>query len=719
MRFARFVWLFVLFAITTALAQTNPVPLVNQPLIPDATAPGGPTFTLTVNGTGFVTGSLVYWNGTALGTTFVNSSQLTATVPASNIATASTATITVSSPSPGGGTSNVQYFSVSAVTNLQFTSVPIPANPSLCDNGPFFCGNFIVADLTADGKLDLTFDELGTEGSGDFVAGAFTSLGNGDATFQPLIASGAPFNYSIVADFNGDGKLDMAGIVQGSNPPAIPYIASIVLGNGDGTFSGGSVIATGNANGRRICFQVVAGDFNGDGKVDVAIGDGLGIEVYLGNGDGTFQAGLPPVGGGSGLEQVVGDFNGDGKLDIAEMVGSYSNPSLQILLGNGDGTFQVGASYPGLVPYEQQMFTADLNGDDKLDLIILQPAASGGTGTMTVLLGNGDGTFGTPTNYPVSAYPSGGALADLNADGKLDVALDTGNYSAGSTTIMLGNGDGTFQSPAVIPFSASLDAGDFNNDGKMDLLGYGNNGLFLLAQQVPLATLAPSTTVPFGNQIIGTTSPASLVMLSNQGTAVLTVTSMSITGADPNDFAFKSLCGPTPTIPINGHCQINVTFTPTTTGNRSAAFTVVSNGIGSPTSVGLTGTGINPPPLPYLSPTSVNFPSQYVGTSGLPQSVTLTNPASTALVISNVTATPADFAPLSTCGNQVAPGGSCSIGVFFDPTTSGTRSGTLTVTDNATNSPQTASLTGTGQDFSLAPGSPILGHRLTRPVSQL
>jgi hypothetical protein len=239
----------------------------------------------------------------------------------------------------------------------------------------------------------------------------------------------------------------------------------------------------------------------------------------------------------------------------------------------------------------------------------------------------------------------------------------------------------------------------------MDLLRYGNNGLFILAQQVPLATLDPSTTVPFGNQIIGTTSTASPVMLSNQGTAVLTVTSMSITGADPNDFAFKSLCGPTPTIPINGHCQINVTFTPTTTGNRSAAFTVVSNGIGSPTSVGLTGTGINPPPLPYLSPTSVNFPSQYVGTSGLPQSVTLTNPASTALVISNVTATPADFAPLSTCGSTLAAGASCSIGVFFDPTTSGTRSGTLTVTDNATNSPQTASLTGTGQDFSLAPGS--------------
>jgi hypothetical protein len=521
MNFSRFVGLFVFFAIPTALAQTNPVPFVNQPLVPTTVAPGGASFTLTVNGTGFVTGSLVNWNGTALATTFVSSSQLTAIVQASNIATASTATITVSSPSPGGGTSNVQYFSVSAVTNLQFTSIPTPANASTaCPDGPFFCGNFIVADLTGNGKLDLTFDVLSEDNGADFPDDAFASLGNGDATFQPLIASGALFNYSIVADFNGDGKLDMAGIDQGSYFFESPYSASIVLGNGDGTFSGGSVIATGNTNNDLFAYQVVAGDFNDDGKLDVAIGDGLGIEVYLGNGDGTFQAGLPPVGGGSALEQVVGDFNGDGKLDIAEMVGSYSNPSLQILLGNGDGTFQVGASYSGYTNF-LQIFAADLNGDDKLDLIILQPGATQG-GTLTVLLGNGDGTFGAPTNYPISGnYLSGGALADMNADGKLDVALDTDNGSVPSTTIMLGNGDGTFQSPLVIPFSAGLAAGDFNNDGKMDLLGYGNNGLFILAQQVPLATLDPSTTVPFGNQIIGTTSTASPVMLSNQGTAVL------------------------------------------------------------------------------------------------------------------------------------------------------------------------------------------------------
>jgi hypothetical protein len=289
----------------------------------------------------------------------------------------------------------------------------------------------------------------------------------------------------------------------------------------------------------------------------------------------------------------------------------------------------------------------------------------------------------------------------LNADGKLDLVLS--DPGSNTTYILPGNGDGTFQSPVDLSFTSTDGAvGDFNKDGKLDLV-FAPTGYLL--QEVPVASLDPSTTLPLGSQMVGTTSPPYVIMLSNSGTAPLIVASMTITGANPSDFAYDSMCGSTPTLQTYDHCQINMTFTPTAAGSRSASFTVASNGIGSPTSVGLTGTGLAPPPLPYLSPTSVNFPSQYVGTSGLPQSVTLNNPGSAALVIASVTATPADFAPLSTCGNMIAPGGSCSIGVFFDPTTSGTRTGTLTVTDNASNSPQTASLTGTGQDFSLSPGS--------------
>ena len=107
-------------------AQTNPVPLINQPLVPDAVAPGGSDFQLTVNGTGFVSGSLVNWNGSALATTFVSGSQLTATVPSSDTGKASTASVTVFNPSPGGGTSNVIFFAVHLPMPVGFRTVDYP-----------------------------------------------------------------------------------------------------------------------------------------------------------------------------------------------------------------------------------------------------------------------------------------------------------------------------------------------------------------------------------------------------------------------------------------------------------------------------------------------------------------------------------------------------------------------------------------------------------------
>ncbi len=109
MKLVHFVCFSLIFASALALAQ-NPVPFINQPLVPDATAPGGAGFTLTVNGSGFVSGATVNWNGTALATTFVSDLQLTATVPASDIAAAGTASVTVTNPAPGGGTSNVSVF---------------------------------------------------------------------------------------------------------------------------------------------------------------------------------------------------------------------------------------------------------------------------------------------------------------------------------------------------------------------------------------------------------------------------------------------------------------------------------------------------------------------------------------------------------------------------------------------------------------------------------
>ena len=214
----------------------------------------------------------------------------------------------------------------------------------------------------------------------------------------------------------------------------------------------------------------------------------------------------------------------------------------------------------------------------------------------------------------------------------------------------------------------------------------------------PAATISP-TSLNFGIQTLGVGSSPQVATLTNSSQVPLIITSIQITGSD---FSQSNNCPPA-LAPQNG-CQISVTFTPTAIGPQSAVLRVTDNAPGSPQTVALTGTGVNGI---TLSPQSLTFPNQYVGTSGLPQAVTLTNTGDTVIAITNVTTSPSpsDFAPLSSCGNSISPGAQCSIGVFFDPTTSGIRTGVLIITDSAINSPQTVPLTGTGQDFSVAPSS--------------
>jgi hypothetical protein len=678
MKFVRFVCLFFLFAITTVLAQTNPVPFANQPLVPTAVSPGGPGFTLTVNGTGFVSTSTIDWNGTPLTTTFVSSSQLTATVPASNIATASTASITVSSPSPGGGTSNVVFFPVSAPTTLQFTEVP--------DAAFDIVGPPVVADFNRDGKLDFA----GTECPGSFGNCLFDMfLGNGDGTFKFMRE---PFSFLefAVGDFNNDGILDLVGTSCSTQ-----FCSSVVaLGKGDGTFPNGITIN----NTPLFISQPLTGDFNGDGKLDVMIeGGDLGgpnsIYVYLGNGDGTF--GSPVVSAPNtpyGLS-VIGDFNGDGKLDLIGVESSQ----LAWFQGNGDGTFQAPSTSYTLGPDTGIVLAADLNGDGKLDLLTVQGSP---TNTFTVLLGNGDGTFNLESPYRIGTALNGAALGDMNADGKLDLILsDPGSKQS---YILPGNGDGTFQSPRQLPFLSTFSAvGDFNNDGKLDLALAPTS---LLLQEASQPSLSPSS-LTFGDQAVNTTSPAQKVTLTNNGTGPLTISSIGITGADPTDFSQTNNCPAS--LAAGASCQISVTFTPTALGARSASLAVTDNAPGSPQSIPLSGTGAQP--VVQFNPTSVTFNPQTVGGTTSPQVVTLTNEGGSTLTIASIGITgsdASDFADTSACGSTVAAGASCQIKVTFTPTASGNRSAALSVSDNAPGSPQTVALSGTGQDFALSTSGP-------------
>jgi hypothetical protein len=204
----------------------------------------------------------------------------------------------------------------------------------------------------------------------------------------------------------------------------------------------------------------------------------------------------------------------------------------------------------------------------------------------------------------------------------------------------------------------------------------------------PTASVSP-TSLTFAGQTLGTTSAAQGVTLSNNGSTALTITSIAASG----DFAEADNCGTS--LAAGGNCTINVTFTPTGSGTRTGTLSVNDNASGSPQTVSLTGTGIGPTTTASLSPASLTFASQNVGTTSAAQTVTLTNTGSAVLTITGISAS-GDFAETDNCGSSVAAGANCAINVTFTPTASGTRTGTLSVADNTSGSPQSAKLTGTG-----------------------
>lgn len=462
-------------AVQASIPPGNPIPFISKPLVPDAISPGGPSFTLTVNGTGFVSGATVLFNGVSLPTTFVSNRQLSATVSASNIASASSASITVVNSTPGGGTSNLVYLPVaSPETTVSFTSAtgsPIPV-----------AANYVVAqDFNADGKTDLAV------ASPPVVA---VLSGNGNGTFTQATGSlidlpPSPFGSFppdpasiLIGDFNNSGKPGL-GVLDSVND-----VVYILFGNGDGTFTLSA--APVNTQGCSAAFG--AGDFTGDGNLDLVALNHCGVSFAFlrGYGDGafTYLPVPPPPITGTPDSVAVGDFNEDGKLDLVFTsdfpgLGSLDNTVLNVTLGNGNGTFAQASGSPMTIGtvIPGPICVADFNGDGKLDVAVATtPSLNGGSspGSLYIFLGNGDGTFTMAPGSPISVgiEPKSIALGDLNADGKVDLAV--ANFGSNSVSVLLGNGDGTFIEATGSPFPVgsgpvSLVAGDFNGSGRLGL----------------------------------------------------------------------------------------------------------------------------------------------------------------------------------------------------------------------------------------------------------
>ena len=473
------------------------------------------------------------------------------------------------------------------------------------------------ADFNGDGNPDIV-----TFSSSRFAVMLGSSHG---ILSTPIVTQPTAFNtinWLASGDVNGDGRADV--VISYVTTTTI-FGIGVLLGNGNGTFKTPVLYSSGDSNGYPGI--VTLADVNNDGKLDIIETNGDNtVSVLLNTGKGKF--GAPIVfPGGNGGEIATGDFNHDGKIDLA--INDWTNNSIDIFLGNGNGTFQPMVAYP-VVNHPEWVAVGDFNNDKKLDLATGGYSVTGGlfnNAGIATLLGNGDGTFGSAAYY--STYPSSfpnddpdsGVVANVNLDGIPDLVVTFKNTHLGSggccntpanvgLGIFLGKGDGTFafENPggesgvAGGPFlvgtgsiGGGLVVGDFNSDGAPDAAvlnahnfggGAGQAYTTVLLNNTAPISVSPLS-IEFASRTVGTTSPASTVLVTNDQATTLSITSVTMGGTDPGDFPYKSACKTT--LLPGADCTISITFKPSVAGSRTASL-MISDSVGTQT-ISISGVG--------------------------------------------------------------------------------------------------------------------------------
>jgi trimeric autotransporter adhesin len=386
----------------------------------------------------------------------------------------------------------------------------------------------------------LALGDFNSDNKTDVVANSAILLGNGGGRFAPAIGYGVPgqsLQSVTVGDFNRDGKIDLAGVAETGEK------VSIFLGTGNAGFAAPSEYAlVGRSSG------VAKGDFDGNGIEDLVVTsyERGRLTVLLGNGSGTFSSAGNYEAGPSPSSVAVADFDGDGKQDLVLTVASSRFVGdnayfLAFLRGGGNGSFALPAYISAGTTPVWSAIAQDFGGDGKIDVVV-----ANGQGIL-VFHGQGNGTFASPVNYALGKRPRALAAADLNGDGKFDLA--TANTDVTNVSVVLGNGDDTFGAPisfAVGAQPSSIAAGDLNGDGKQDLVTSNDNGTVSVLLNAGNGVAAINSIVPVRGPVAGGQSvtlgglgfdSASGVTFGGVAATITSQTSTSITAVSPGHSA--------------------------------------------------------------------------------------------------------------------------------------------------------------------------------------